>query len=72
MAKFLFITCEPDLEVCVDRKSIVGGVLRAWPQPRRDKRVCAVTEHGLRNAENEEVEGVFPPTVCGGKEPAIS
>ena len=29
-------------------------------QPRRGKRVDAVGEHGLRNAENEEVERVLP------------
>ena len=36
-------------------------------QARRGKRVCAVAEQGLRNAENEEVEGILPATVGGGK-----
>ena len=38
-------------------------------QPRRCKRVSAVAEHGLRNAENEEVAGVFPATVLGSGQP---
>jgi hypothetical protein len=56
----------------LSRLSGCSGACAAGAQPRRGKRVCAVAEHGLRNAENEEVEGVLPATVRGGKEPAVS
>ena len=46
--------------------TVAGGISRMkfgellGAQPRRGKRVDAVGEHGLRNAENEEVERVLP------------
>jgi hypothetical protein len=54
------------------RTSAVARACTAVAQARWGKRVCAVAEHGLRNAENEEVEGILPATVGGGKQPAVS